>query len=202
MDLGLLGFFNAKIKAACRRALIQHLQQRRSERALKNRATVLGLRATGCGHAAASKFLSFLGLAPISKSWWAAQTKTIERDARALLEEELNRAARGVKEWKFSLGEVHCSLEELDDAVVDAGVTIDASWCSRGWTATDAVIAAISVDTGKVVDVVHMSSSCRECKKMEKKRSDGDVSWLEYLAWFNEHEPNCFVNHEGSSVVS
>ena len=138
-----------------------------------NRATVLGLRATGCGHAAASKFLSFLGLAPISKSCWAAQTKTIERGARALLEEELNLAARGVKEWKFSLGEVHCSLEELDGAVVDAGVTIDASWCSRGWTATDAVIAAISVDTGKVVDVVHMSSSCGECKKMEKKGVTG-----------------------------
>jgi len=53
--------------------------------------------------------------------------------------------------------------------VVDAGVTIDASWSSRGWSATDAVIAAISVDTGKVVDVVHMCSFCSECRKMAKK---------------------------------
>ena len=150
----------------------------------------------------ASIFLSFLGLAPISKICWAAQTKTIKGEVRVILEEELNRAARGVKEWTFSLGELNCSLENLDETVVDTGVTIDASWCSRDWTATDVVIAAISVDTGKVVDAVHMSSSCTECKKMEKKRSDGDLSRLEYLAWFHSHEPNCFVNHEGSSAVS
>ena len=41
-----------------------------------NRASVLGLRAIGGGHSAASKFFSFLGLA---------------------LEKELNRASRGVK---------------------------------------------------------------------------------------------------------
>lgn len=92
-----------------------------------NRATVLVLRATGCGHTAASKCLSFLGLAPISKSCWAAQTKTIEGEAQICLEEELNRGAHNVKERKFSLGAVNCSLEELDNAVVDAGVTIDAS---------------------------------------------------------------------------
>lgn len=54
-----------------------------------NRASVLGLRAIGGGHSAASKFFSFLGLA---------------------LEKELNRASRGVKEWKFSNGELNCSL--------------------------------------------------------------------------------------------
>ena len=62
---------------------------------------------------------------------------------------------------------VKCSCEELDNSIVDAGVTIDASWCSCGWSATDAVIAAISVDTGKV------SSSCTKCKKMQKKRDCG-----------------------------
>lgn len=97
-----------------------------------DRATVLGLSTNGCGHATASKFLSFLGLAPISKTCWAAKTKTIEGEAQGLLEEELNRAARRVKEWTFSLGELNCSLQDLDNAVVDADVTIDASWCSRG----------------------------------------------------------------------
>ena len=60
-----------------------------------------------------------------------------------------------------------CSLEELDDTIVDAGVMFSASWSSRGWSATDAVVAAISADTGKVVNVVHMSSSCTECKRMQ-----------------------------------
>lgn len=46
---------------------------------------------------------------------------------RVLLEEELNEAAREVKKWKFSLGELNCSHEDLDNVVVGAGVTIDAS---------------------------------------------------------------------------
>jgi len=46
---------------------------------------------------------------------------------RVLLEEELNEAGREVKEWKFSLEELNCSHKDLDNAVVDAGVTIDAS---------------------------------------------------------------------------
>ena len=71
---------------------------------------------------------------------------------------------------------MECWREELDNIIVDAGVTIDASWCSRGWSATDAVIAAISVDTRKVVDVVHMSSSCSECKKMQKKRENKEMT--------------------------
>ena len=32
---------------------------------------------------------------------------------------------------------------------MDIGVTIDALWSARGWSASDAVVAAISVDTGK-----------------------------------------------------
>ena len=83
-----------------------------------------------------------------------------------MLENELNRAALKVKERKFALDLLDCTCEQLGEVVVDCGVTIDASWCSRGWSATDAVIAAISVDTGKVVAVVHMSSSWAECKKM------------------------------------
>ena len=66
-----------------------------------------------------------------------------------MLEKELNRASRCVKEWKFSNGELNCSLEDFEGSVVDIGVTIDALWSARGWSASDAVVAAISVDTGK-----------------------------------------------------
>ena len=69
-----------------------------------NRAPVLGLRAIGGGHSPASKFFSFLGLAPIKKNAWADHTKKIEGEAKLLHEKELNRASRGAKEWKFSNG--------------------------------------------------------------------------------------------------
>ena len=49
-----------------------------------------------------------------------------------MLKKELNRASRGVKEWKFSNGEFNCSLEDVEESAVDIGVTIDTSWSARG----------------------------------------------------------------------
>ena len=63
-----------------------------------NWASVLGLRAIGGGYSAASKFFSFLRQAPINKNAWVDDTKKIEGEAKLLLEKELNRASRCVKE--------------------------------------------------------------------------------------------------------
>ena len=78
-------------------------------------------------HAAASKVFSFLGLSPINKNSWADHTKKIEQETKLLLEDNLNRAAHDVKEFKFSNGDigVDCSFEELEDTIIDIGVTIE-----------------------------------------------------------------------------
>ena len=135
----------------------------------------------GRGHAAASKAFSFAGLKPINDSYWTDHTKRIEEEVNKALQKELDEAAFEEKEFKFAAGEVNCSRDELPNVNVEAGVTIDAPWSSRGWSPTDAVVAAISVDTGTVVDVVHLCSSCTECKKIEQKRQDGQISRLECL---------------------
>ena len=59
-------------------------------------------------------FLRFLGPAPINKNAWEDHTKKIEGEAKLLLEKQLNRTSRGVKEWKFSNGELNCLLEDVD----------------------------------------------------------------------------------------
>ena len=83
-----------------------------------NRASVLGFRAIGGGHAAASKVFSFLS--PLNKNSWADHTKKIEQETKLLLEDNLNRAAHDVKEFKFSNGDigVDCSFEELEDTII------------------------------------------------------------------------------------
>ena len=78
----------------------------KSWRGAINRASILGFRAIGGGHAAASKVFSFLRLSPINKNSWADHTKKIEQGAKLLLEDDLNPAARHVKEFKFSNGEI------------------------------------------------------------------------------------------------
>ena len=56
--------------------------------------------------------------------------------------------------------------------------------------------------TGKVVDVVHLSSSCSECPKLVQRHKDEEINRLQYLKLWLKHEPNCLLNHEESSAVS
>lgn len=75
------------------------------------------------------------------------------------------------------------------------------SWSSKGWSARDGVVAAISADTGKVLDVRFKTNSCPQCTEMENKRKGDEVTRMEFLEWYLKHEPNCYINHEGSSQV-
>ena len=70
----------------------------------------MAFRAIGGGHSTASKFFSSLAWRRTTKTPGRIIQKKIEEEAKLLLEKELNRASRGVKEWKFSNGELNCSL--------------------------------------------------------------------------------------------
>ena len=63
-------------------------------------------------------------------------------------------------------------------------------------------VTAISVESGKVVDVVDLSSSCNQWTKMEEKRKKGEISRRKFTEWYLSHDENCFMNHKGSSGVS
>ena len=63
------------------------------------------------------------------------------------------------------------SDEELQEKVVDVAASFDCSWSSRGWSARNGVVAVISEDTGKVLDAVYITHSCRKCTDIEDKRS-------------------------------
>lgn len=91
--------------------------------------------------------------------------------------------------------------ETLEDKVVDVGVSIDDSWSSRGFGARDGVVAAISIDTRKVLDVVYLTNHCTACEQKERPRNEGTISRREYLEWYIRHNDNCFLNHEGSAQV-
>ena len=59
----------------------------------------------------------------------------------------------------------------------------------------------ISIDTGKVLDVEFLSNSCRTCEQKKRKRQEGAMTRLDYLAWVVDHDDKRFHNHEGSSQV-
>ena len=50
---------------------------------------------------------------------------------------------------------------------------------------------------GKALDEVFMTSLCPQCKKMDDKRENGELTRLElFLEWYIKHEPNCLVNYD------
>ena len=79
--------------------------------------------------------------------------------------------------------------------------SFDCSWNPRGWQGKEGVVAAISKDTGKIVDVVHKSRSYLLCKKMKEKHEKDELSGLEYMTWQVKHEPSSMMNHTGSLSV-
>ena len=173
-----------------------------------NRGLVLALRLIGRGHSAAERLMSVLNLpSPVGRAPWSSHTKTLLKAVNELLDTQLSSAALEVKRFKIAngslaVGGAEKSDQELRELVVEAGASIDGSWSSRGWSARDGVVAAVSVDTGKVLDVVYLTNSCTSCDQKERELKEGTTSRRQYLEWYLAHEENCFMNHEGSAQVS
>ena len=163
----------------------------------------MAFRTIGRGRSAATKFCSIMNISPpITSQHWAGHTKFYDGVVDKVLEEELSKAAWDVKCFKREVGEFsRFSDKELKQLTVDAAITIDGSWSSRGWTSRDGIVAVISVDTGKVLDVIYLSSTCKQCEQMEKRKDAGEITPLEYMEWYIKHDDDCYLNHDGSSSV-
>ena len=84
---------------------------------------------------------------------------------------------------------------------IEATVSVDDSWGSRGWTLQNGIVDVCFEKTGKVLDVTIKSASSCQCSKMKEKKS-GDISYIDYLEWYTKHETECLKNHEDPSGVS
>ena len=60
----------------------------------------------------------------------------------------------------------------------------------------NAVVAAISIDSGKIVDVESMSRYCRQCF-VNIRLMQGDNDALEL--WKKNHKDRCKLSHQGSA---
>ena len=154
--------------------------------------STLTFQAIGRGQLAAAKTFSILGLPkPSSKLVWCEIAKIIADACSELVREKLKHSARELKEL----------VETDDEGYCTTAVSFDGSWCSCGWSARDGVVAGISLKTGKVLDVIHLSSSCSTCDRLEKLHSEGQLSLKEFLEKQVEHRDVCYLNHHGSTQL-
>ena len=98
-------------------------------------------------------------------------------------EDSMNEAAR----------EVHVLKGVNEDDVCDCTVMCDGTWHKRGHSSLHGVVTAISMDTGKVVDVECKSKVCKGCERMSKLDAMSD----EYKKWHEQHK--CARNFSGSA---
>lgn len=163
-----------------------------------NRAAVLAFRVIGKGHSAARKFCNVIGLSqPISKPRWGKHTRFISEKVDTVLENSLCQAARDLKDFKSETG----TLTLENDGSLSVATSFDGSWGSRGWSSKSGLVAAASIDTGKVLDITVKFNSCTVCTRMNMKREKGEMSQLEYLEWYLKHDDDCELNYDGSAQV-
>lgn len=160
-----------------------------------NKTSVLAARMIGKGRSGLAKFCSILGLStPVLAPSFAAHTKFFEEKGKELLEENLAEAVKKVREIEEEGGNTA--------DVIDVATCFDGTWSSRGWSARDGVVTAITEGTSQIVDVVYKTTFCRQCKDKEKAKAEQKISHMDYLEWYLEHEPDCLLNHLGSAQVS
>ena len=59
---------------------------------------------------------------------------------------------------------LHDFYEKPHDQVIDVGVSVDGTWMKRGYLSKYGVSAAISCETGEVLDFEIMCKLCDKCK--------------------------------------
>ncbi|GFX68932.1 uncharacterized protein TNCV_682911 [Trichonephila clavipes] len=132
-----------------------------------------------------------LGVSQVSdplESWPPPQCRGSGGDAKLLKvvqevdEESIIKAATEIVDKK----------QNLSSDIVKCGISVDSTWQRRGYTSMNGCVAAISVDTGKVLDIEVMSSYCPTCKRLQTMPRN-----FEYESSKADHICQC--NFTGSS---
>ena len=59
-------------------------------------------------------------------------------------------------------------------AIMKCGVLVDGSWQRRGHSSHNGVVTAISVETGKCLDMAVLTNLCRSCQRWEKRKGTAE----------------------------
>ena len=111
--------------------------------------------------------------------------KEIARVSQQVAEAEMQKAVKEV-----------CDINKAtEDDIADVAVSCDGTWARRGFQSLYGIVSAISVQTGKVVDIEMKSKVCYKCRA----KSNLDVNSQEYIDWIVAHGPKCTCTFDKSS---
>ena len=103
---------------------------------------------------------------------------------------------KGVKEVAGTVMQDACIeiRRNSPDEIIDTAVSLDGTWQKRGFTSYNGAVVAISIPTGRIVDVEVMSRYCQACIQIESYKSKDVALYEKYKI---DHD--CTINHSGSA---
>ncbi|GFW44906.1 CCHC-type domain-containing protein [Trichonephila clavipes] len=109
----------------------------------------MNLKIIGKGFSAGKKLCAFLGLPFLSKLAFRNQERKLLKATERVAQENINAALSEIKGNSFT----------------KCGISIDGTWQRRGYSSLNGCVSAISVDTGKILDIEVMTQYCHICAK-------------------------------------
>ncbi|GFU14364.1 uncharacterized protein TNCV_3097731 [Trichonephila clavipes] len=97
-----------------------------------------------------AKLCAFLGLPFLSKLAFRNQERKLLKATERVAQENINAALSEIKG---------------SNSFTKCGISIDGTWQRRGYSSLNGCVSAISVDTGKILDIEVMTQYCHICAK-------------------------------------
>ncbi|GFU73307.1 hypothetical protein TNCV_4731241 [Trichonephila clavipes] len=104
----------------------------------------------------AKKLCAFLGLPFLSKLAFRNQERKLLKATERVAQEDINAALSEIKG---------------SNSFTKCGISIDGTWQRRGYSSLNGCVSAISVDTGKILDIEVMTQYCHICAKGNSQSS-------------------------------
>ncbi|GFU82342.1 CCHC-type domain-containing protein [Trichonephila clavipes] len=116
----------------------------------------MNLKIIGEGFSAGKKLCAFLGLPFLSKLAFRNQERKLLKATEWVAQENINAALSEIKG---------------SNSFTKCGISIYGTWQRRGYSSLNGCVSAISVDTGKILDIEVMTQYCHICAKGNSQSS-------------------------------
>ena len=124
-----------------------------------NMRYVYGMQQIGKDSVSAYKLCATLNLPALARSSYIKIEQKIFTVVKKVADDSMKEAASFVANKN----------RNVNNEIAECGVSVNGTWQRRGYSSLNGCVAAISIDTGKVIDIEVMSSYCRICKKLKSR---------------------------------
>lgn len=153
------------------------------------------MRQCGQGYAGIERFTTLMDMPPpFTQNNYDKIVKKIRNSVKLVAKKSMKDAATEVKSL---------SKGNPSDNIYDIPVSCDGTWQRRGFSSLNGTVSCISMDTGKVLDVVPMSRYCKRCENISKMADSAEKTELQLnhvcTANFSGSAPS--METEGTKII-